>query len=164
MSNRKPSTASKRARRPKIITRAQRTKQSLVRSPKENPSSIIRGGSAESPPTLDTASKQEGPIVENRAAALQDLKETMRRDGDSKRALSFSLATANVQAYQAKLLEMAQANVQFAFEFARRFAAIRSPFELPSVIAEITSKRIGMFQKFSQEMAELISGEKTISE
>jgi len=64
-------------------------------------------------------------------------------------------ATANVRAYQAKLLEIAQANLQFAFEFARRLAAIRSPFEFLSVTAEFTSRRIAMFQKYSKELAEL---------
>jgi hypothetical protein len=38
-------------------------------------------------------------------------------------------AAANMQVYQAKLLEMAQANMQFAFEFGPRLATIRSPFE-----------------------------------
>jgi hypothetical protein len=77
------------------------------------------------------------------------------RDNDSKKGFDFSSATANVRAYQAKLLEMAQANMQFSFEFAQRFATIRWPVEIPSVIAEFTSKRIAMFQKHSKEMAEL---------
>jgi hypothetical protein len=50
---------------------------------------------------------------------------------------------------------MAQANMQFAFEFAQRLATIRSPVEFPSVIAEFTSKRIAMFRKHSTEMAKL---------
>ena len=58
-------------------------------------------------------------------------------------------------AYQAKMLEMAQANVQFAFEVTQRLATIRSPVEFPSVIAEFTSKRIAIFRKHSKEMAEL---------
>jgi hypothetical protein len=49
-------------------------------------------------------------------------------------------ATANVRAYQAKLLEMAQANMQFALEFAQRFATVRSPVETLRVIEEFTSK------------------------
>jgi hypothetical protein len=69
-------------------------------------------------------------------------------------ALGFSSAAANVLAYQAKLLEMAQANMQFAFEFAQRLATIRSPVEFPGVIAEFTNRRIAMFQKHSKEMAE----------
>jgi len=76
-------------------------------------------------------------------------------DNDSKKGFVFSSPTANVRAYQAKLLEMAQANMQLAFEFAQRLATIRSPVEILSVIAEFTSKRIAMFQKYSIEMAEL---------
>ena len=77
------------------------------------------------------------------------------RDNDLKKGFDFSSATANVRAYQAKLLEMAQANMQFAFDFAQRFATIRSPVEILSVIEEFTSKRIAMFRKHSKEMAEL---------
>jgi hypothetical protein len=77
-------------------------------------------------------------------------------ENDSKKGIDFlSSANAIVRAYQAKLLEMAQANMQFAFEFAQRLATIRSPLEFPSVIAEFTSKRIAMFRKYSTEMAEL---------
>ena len=50
---------------------------------------------------------------------------------------------------------MAQANMTFAFEFSQRLATIRSPVEFFTVIAEFTSKRIGMFGKYSKEMAEL---------
>ena len=75
-------------------------------------------------------------------------------DSDPEKLL-FSSATANVQAYQAKLLEITQVNMQFAFEFAQRLAAIRSPVEYLSVIADFTSKRIDMFRKYSKEIAEL---------
>ena len=94
-------------------------------------------------------------MIENRAAALQDDFSRMMRDNDSKKGFDFSLATANVPAYHAKLLEMTQANMQFSFEFAKRLATVRSPFEILTVIAEFTSKRIEMFQKYSKEMAEL---------
>jgi len=67
----------------------------------------------------------------------------------------FSSATANVRVYQAKLLEMAQANMQFALEFAQRLATIRSPVDFFSVNAEFTSKRFDMFRKYSKEMVEL---------
>jgi hypothetical protein len=45
--------------------------------------------------------------------------------------------------------------MQFAFEFAQRLAAIRSPVEFPTVIAEFASKRIAMFGQYAKEMAEL---------
>jgi hypothetical protein len=77
------------------------------------------------------------------------------KDNDLKKGIDFSSATANLRVYQTKLLEMAQADMQVAFEFAQRLATIRSPLEFLSVIAEFTTKRISMFRKYSKEMAEL---------
>ena len=156
MSKRKTATASKHARSPKIATRAQRASQAIIRSPKVSPLRSVAAGPTESPPERHDDSKQEAPLVEKPATALQeiDCKQTMT-DNDSKKGSVFSSPTANVRAYQAKLLEMAQANMQLALEFAQRLATIRSPVEILSVIAEFTSKRIAMFQKYSIEMAEL---------
>jgi len=72
-----------------------------------------------------------------------------------KKGFDLSSATATAQAYQAKLLEMAQAHMQFALEFAQRLAAIRSPIELLRVIQELTHQRIAMFRKYSNEMVEI---------
>ena len=155
MSKRKPATASKHARSPKIAAKAQRATQAIVRSPKDSRLRSVAAGSTESPPKRHNDSKQEAPLVENPATALQDDRKQTMTDNDSKKGFDFSSATANVRAYQAKLLEIAQANMQFAFEFAQRLAAIRSPVEFLSVIAEFTSKRISMFRKYSKEMAEL---------
>jgi len=157
MSRRKPATASKskQARNPNLAARAQRAKQAIVRSPKDNPLRSVTAGSTKSLPKLHNDSKQEAPLVENPATASQDDFTQMMRDNDSTKGFDFSLATANVQAYQAKLLEMAQANMQFAFEFPQRLATIRSPFELLSVIAEFTGKPIAMFGKCSKEVTEL---------
>ena len=149
MSKRKAATASKHARSPKIAAKAQRANQAIVRSPKDGRLRSV-AGSIESSPKRHNAPKQEAPLVESPAAALQDdFKQTMR-DG-----FDFSSATASVRAYQAKLLEMAQANMQFALEFAQRLATIRSPLELLRVIEELTSKRMAMFRKYSKEMVEL---------
>ena len=122
MSKRKPATASKHARNPKIAAKAQRTTQAIVRSPK--------------------------------VALQEDFKKTMTANSLSK-GFDLSSATAIVRAYQANLLEMAQANMTFAFEFSQRLATIRSPLEFLNVIAEFTSKRIAMFGKYSKEMAEV---------
>ena len=152
MSKRKAATASKHARSPKITAKAQRANQAIVRSPKD---SRLRSVTAVSSPKRHKDSKQEAPLVESPAAALpDDFKRTMR-DNDSNKGFDFSSATASVRTYQTKLLEMAQANMQFALEFAQRLATIRSPLELLRVIEEFTSKRIAMFQKYSKEMAEL---------
>jgi hypothetical protein len=155
MSKRKPATAAKHTRSPKIAAKAQRAAQAIVRSPRDSRVRSAGAGSTESPPKRPDNSQQEALLVEIPVTALQDDYEQTMTDSDSKKSTSFSLATANVGAYQAKLMEMAQANMQFAFEFAQRLAAIRSPVEFPNVIAELTSKRIAMFRKYSKEMAEL---------
>ena len=162
MSNRKRAS-SKRARGPKLAARAHRTKQAIVKSPKQKllPSGghnvvSVRAASTElavagpdSPPNLHDASKQEIPHVENRADGLQDDVSHVMTNTDSKKA--FVSATPSVQAYQAMFLEMAQANMQFPFEFAQRLASIRSPFEFLTIIAEFTSKRLDVLRKFSKE-------------
>jgi hypothetical protein len=154
MNKHKPATASKHVRRPKIVAKAQRTKQAIVRSPKNSSLRSVTEGSTESLPERSD-SPREVSLVQNPATAAQDdFKQTIR-DNDSKSGFDLSSATANVRAYQAKLLEIAQANMQFAFEFAQRFATIRSPVEFLKVIEEFSSRRIAMFRKYSKEMAEL---------
>jgi len=83
------------------------------------------------------------------ATALQDEPNNHPTKGSD-----FSSATANVRAFQAKLLEVAQANMQFGFEFIQRLATIKSPVEFLSVTAEFTSKRSAMFLRHSKEIAE----------
>ena len=162
MSKRKPATASKHARSPKIAAKAQRATQAIVRSPKVRLRSVA-ADSAKSSPKRRNNSKPVAPlaipvaplVIENPVTALQeDFKKTMTVNSLSK-GFDLSSATANVRAYQAKLLEMAQANMTFAFEFSQRLATIRSPLEFLNVISEFTSKRIAMFGKYSKEMAEL---------
>jgi hypothetical protein len=150
MSKRKPAMASKHARSPRIVAKAQRAAQAIVRSPKTG---VPRSVSADS--QQDTPSFEKSLLVKNPETALQDDAKQMTENNSRTGIDILSSANANVRAYQAKLLEMAQANMQFAFEFAQRLAMIRAPFEVPSVIAEYTSKRIAMFQKHSTEMAEL---------
>lgn len=152
-------TPSKPSHRPKIAAKAQRAAQAIVRSPGNGRKHSLGSGSTVSPPK-DNEPKQEPLLIENPAkltenpakALEHDFKQSMT-DNESKKALDFYSAGANVRAYQAMLLEMAQANMRFAFEFAQRLATVRSPFELPSVIAESTNKRIAMFEKYSKEMA-----------
>jgi hypothetical protein len=155
MSNRsKPATAAKRSHTSKkVAQKAQRAAQAVVRSP------IARhapaADSTKSPPEPQSDADQEARLVDSPAMVLQDdTKQTMTAT-EPKREPDFSSAMASAGAYQAKLLEMAQANMKLALEFAQRLAWMRSPFEFPSVIAEFTTKRIDMFRKHSKEMAEL---------
>ncbi|MEH2571867.1 Phasin protein [Bradyrhizobium sp. AZCC 1708] len=150
MSKRKPA---KRVGSPKIAARTHRNKQAIARSAKDNLLLSVAAGPIESPLELHDVSKRKAPIVENGVGVLQDGCSQMMRDNNPKKVFDFSLATANMLGYQAKLLEMAQANMRFAFEFNQRLATIRSPFEVFDVIAEFTSKRIDMFGNYSKEMA-----------
>jgi hypothetical protein len=160
MIKRKPATASKHAHSPRIAAKAQR--QAIVRSPKASVPRSVGADSKEPPLKRHEESQQDALLVENPQlrvnnpeTALQDDSKRMT-ENNSKKGIDFlSSANANVRAYQAKLLEIAQANMQFAFEFAQRLATIRSPVEFPNVIAEFTNKRIAMFRKHSTEMAEL---------
>ena len=155
MNKHKPATASKHVRRPKIVAKAQRAKQAIVRSPKNSSLRSVTEGSTESLAERHNDSPQAVSLVQNPATVAQDDFKQTAGDNDSKSGFDLFSATANVRAYQAKLAEIAQANMKFAFEFARRLAAIRSPVELLGVTAEFTSKRIEMFLKYSKDMAEL---------
>ena len=155
MSKRQPVTASKHARSPKIAAKAHRANQAIVRNPKESRLRSVAAGATASPPKPHNDSKQEAPLVENPASALQDVSKQTMRNNDSNKGFDFSSAAANMRGYQAKLLEMAQANTQFALEFAHRLATVRSPVEILRVIEEFTSKQIAMFRKYSKEMVEL---------
>jgi hypothetical protein len=154
-------TASKHAHSPKIAASAQRAAQSVVRSPKDSRQPLVGPDSTESPPQrhdeAEGALLVESPVVETPATVLQDDRTPTMTANAPRKALELSSVTANVRAYQAKLLEMAQANMQLAFEFAQRLAAVRSPVEFLSVNAEFTGKRMALFRQHSKEMIELIA-------
>jgi hypothetical protein len=150
MSKHKPATASKRVRRPKIVAKAQRARQAIVRGPRSSSRRVSTESLAERPSGL----RPEVSLVENVVAAQDDLEQAIRDKG-SKIGSDLSSTAASVRAYQAKLLEIAQANMQFAFESAQRFGTIRSPVGFLKFIEELTSKRIEMFRKHSKEIAEL---------
>jgi Phasin protein len=162
MSKRNLATKSKHRRGPKTAAKAQRAALAVIRSPKENrvqaalPESIPQRPNEPEAPVGDptTALQQQAPIAP--ATAAQDDRITASIKG-----FDFSSATANVRALQEKWLEVAQANVQFAFEFAQRLAMIRWPVEFLGVTAEFTSKRNALFLKHSQEIAKLSSGWRT---
>jgi hypothetical protein len=71
------------------------------------------------------------------------------------RGFDFASATGNMLDYQAKLLEMTQANMRFALDFSQKLATIRSPFQFVDVIAEFTKRRADMLGKQSTDMAAL---------
>ncbi|OPY94270.1 Phasin protein [Bradyrhizobium sacchari] len=145
MSKRKPATALKRARNPKSAARAQRNKQAIVRSQKED---LLRSVAAV--PIEPPLGLQDDPKKPRVDALPDDLSQRMTGSDPMK---GFALATANMQAYQAKLLEIAGANAQLAFEFGLRLASIRSPAELFGVITEFTNRWFDMFGQHTKELA-----------
>ena len=162
MSKRSPAAASKHARTPKIPAKAQRAKPAVVKGPKLSARRVVEAGPAESPSKVHNTSEQAAhgvaipapafqaaPLVENPAAALQAPLKPAMTSNASNRGFDFSSATANLQAYQAKFLDMALANMQFAFELTQRLATIRSPLDILGVTAEFTGKRIALFQKYA---------------
>jgi len=161
-SNREPATAPKGTRRQEVVAQAQRNRQDFVRSGKESPlRSVV--GSAESANDVVGEPKQETPIVDNRAravaleamlqASLQNDLGQKTRDNNPKTGIYFSLPLANMQACQAKLLEAAQAEMQFAFEFIRELVTIRSPFEFWAIVAVFAGRHVAMIGTHSKDLA-----------
>ena len=112
--NHKPATAPKRAQRPKVAARAQHRKQALIRSRKDS----AAAGSPEGTVEIYQEPKPEIPNADNRAraaaletilqASLQNEFSPKMRDDIPGKGLDFFLPLANVQAYQAKFLELTQ--------------------------------------------------------
>lgn len=164
-SRHKPATTPKRARRANVTARAQHKKQALIRGPKGSTPKgrTLRDASAEVRTEAGHEPIAATPIVDNRAraaaletillASLQDKAGPETRDNGPGKALDVFLPFANMPAYQARLMELTQANTQFAFEFILRLARIRSPLEFWAVIAEFTARRIMTIGKDSKELA-----------
>jgi hypothetical protein len=157
MSKRKPVKASKRAQSPKITVRAQRNKQAVVRSAKDDLLRSVAAGPIESPLEIQDDSKQnlivgkqKAPIIEKQKTPLAEDRVPLQDRFSQTKGFDFSLATANMLAPQAKLQEMAQANMRFAFEFSQALAVVRSPFEFFDVIAKFTKRRADMMFGWAQ--------------
>lgn len=163
MSKRKSAAAPKRTRGSKLPARAQRNKHSIVKSPKVNSPASVSPGSNGLQSEVHHKLEHETPAVDNRVraaaleailqASLQSDRAQKTEDNNSTKGIDFSLPLVNVQAFQAKLLELTQANLQFAFDLAHRLATVKSPFEFWAVIAEFTGRRIVMVGQHSKELA-----------
>ena len=153
MSKRK--TASKHARRPKIAAKAQRASQAIVKSPKvarrcvSETAELAREPHSDAKPAVPLALETSGAAME------ENVTHTMTDKSMSKQFELSSAVTANVRAYQAKLIEITQTNMAFSFEFGHRLISVRSPVELFTVIAEFSGKRIALLGKHSKDMIEL---------
>ena len=156
MSKRKPAKASKQSRS-KVAPKAQRARQAVVRSPKPRPTRTTAARSNEPLPGMLMDSPLEAavlerpmpalPFVESPAIVSQGASQRTTRDDSTKPFEVFS-AAANLGLYQTKLPELAQANMQLAFEFAQRIMQVTSPLEFPSLLSELTRKQFAIFQNF----------------
>ncbi|MBR1070490.1 hypothetical protein ABIF65_011560 [Bradyrhizobium japonicum] len=143
MSKRKLAKASKHA--PKMA-RAQRNKQDIVRSPKDNSPRAVTAVSIE-PPLQDDP--KQAPVIVPPAGALTDL--SQKKDSDPTQWLA--LTTANMPAYSSRLVEVTQDNLQFACDFGLRLATIKSPIDFFAAMSEFAIRRIDMFGKHSKDLA-----------
>ena len=153
MSKRKPAKSSKRARSPAIATRAHGKKQTVVKSVRDNLLRSVAAGPIESSLELHDDPKEEAPKAEKQEAPIAANPVQVGRS--QMRGFDFASAMGNMVAYQAKLLEMSQANMRFALDFSQKLATIRSPFQFVDVIVEFTKRRADMLVKQSTEMAAL---------
>ena len=153
MSKRKPAKSSKRARSPAIATQAHGKKQTVVKSVRDNLLRSVAAGPMESSLELHDDPKEEAPKAEKQEAAIAANQVHVGRS--QMRGFDFVSATGNMMAYQAKLLEMTQANMRFALEFSQKLATINSQFQFVDVIVEFTKMRADMLVMQSREMAAL---------
>jgi phasin protein len=151
MAKRKNSKASKNTRKNHSAVKAQLATQAVVRS--RTNKRPVAAGATELEPSRESNSPQVS-IPENPATALQNQDNQILSEG-----ANFPSMMANVQVYQAKLLEIAQSNLQLAFEFTERLLTLRSPAAFVGLVGEFTSKRTDMFWKYSKELAELGTGQ-----
>lgn len=157
-SKRKPAKPSKLAR-PAIATRAHGKKQAIVKSARDTLLGTVAAGPIESPFELHDDSRREAPPNEKIEAPAENkggsADKTVEDGSNQIRGYDLALATSNIGAYQAKLIEVTQANMQFAFDFGYRLTTIRSPFQFFDVIVEFATRRADMWRKQAAEMAAL---------
>lgn len=144
MSKRKAAKASKQ-----VTTKAQRASEAVVRGPKPRHSRSAAPASAELFPKLH--SMPEAAVLERPATVSQgpttpsqDNGQHTMKNSDVRTTLNVLSVMANVGAYQRKLPEISQAYMQLTFEFAQRLARIKSPFEIPSVLAELATRQLAI--------------------
>jgi hypothetical protein len=152
---------SKRKPAKKVAAKAQRSRQAVVRSPRPSHVRLVAAGpnetqlnvdSTRDAPVLEQAALFEQaaaalPNVESPAIASQDETRHTKSENDFAKAFDVFPAAPTTPAHLTKLPEIAQTNMQLAFEFAQRFAQIKSPFQIPSVLSELMFKQFAIFQK-----------------
>jgi hypothetical protein len=67
----------------------------------------------------------------------------------------------NIAAYQSKLLEMAKANFDLSFSYAKAITAVKSPAEFTTVNGEYSRKQVEMFKSQTKELTSFTIPEQT---
>ena len=114
MNKRKPAAKSKHSRGPKIAAKAQRAAQAVIRSPKESRLRAVGAASTKSLP--EEHNEQAAFVDDSTTTAVQQYARPQpatplqeQHGDDSTIGFAFSSASANVRAFQGKLLEVAHA-------------------------------------------------------
>jgi hypothetical protein len=182
MSKRKPPTTSKKTVKGKMAAKA---KHAIVKSPKRSHISpaaeddpaveipktalrdVLRLAGKENKTFEESSNKTHAAAGGADASAVRHPQEAHAAEtsepphghkpsDDERNGFDVFSALASTQGYQAKLLEISNANVSLAFEFAQGLARVRSPVEFIAASSEFTGKRIAMFLRHSREIGELV--------
>jgi hypothetical protein len=65
-----------------------------------------------------------------------------------------SAVPEKIAAYQAKLLEIAKANVELSFAYAQAITTIKSPTEFTEISGEFSKKQVEMFKSHAKELTD----------
>jgi hypothetical protein len=142
MAKRKSAAPSKRAHSSiKITAKGKRTRPAVVRSSKDTGKSF---------PIAQVPAVQ--PVRSVVTANVSEKPGPPEDHDSSKPEVDFLSPIVIIRAFQTKLLEIVQANLQFSFELAQRVARVRTPNELMCINAEFTKSRMEMFLKHSKDL------------
>jgi hypothetical protein len=66
-----------------------------------------------------------------------------------------------IAAYQSKLLEMAKANFDLSFSYAKAIAAVKSPAEFTTISGDYSRRQVEMFKSQTKELTSFTLPERT---
>jgi len=72
-----------------------------------------------------------------------------------------SAASEKIAAYQAKLLEIAKANVELSFAYAQAITTIKSPTEFTTISSDFSKKQVEMLMSHAKELADFAMNKQT---
>src|SRR5882757_4193280 len=79
---------------------------------------------------------------------------TMTGSNGFSMGLDPSAVSEKIAAYQAKLLEIAKANVELSFAYAQAITTIKSPAEFTTISGEFSKQQVEMFKAQAKELTD----------